>query len=74
MQSYAYSYTDKGIEARQTFYEQQARQRNFEKLVCGTCGESVCRYAKRRHERDKGCVVDTRDTSSTISTSVGSDE
>ena len=51
--------------AQHTHYEQTGRQRNFEKLTCGTCGESVCRNAKRRHERYKGCVFDP---------SVGSDE
>ena len=44
-----YDSSDKGKEAKDKaqhkYYEQKGRQRNLEKLTCGTCGESVCRNA-----------------------------
>ena len=53
--SYEYSNSQKGIEARKRHYESKGRQYNFEKVICGSCGASVCRNSLRNHERQKGC-------------------
>ena len=53
--SYEYSNSQKGIEARKKYYEIQGKTYNFEKLVCATCGASVCRNRMRDHEQQKGC-------------------
>ena len=50
-----YSNSQRGIEARKKYYEIQGRTYNFEKLVCATCGASVCRNRMRDHEQQKGC-------------------
>ena len=55
--SYAYSHSERGVEVRATSYENRGRAYNYEKLTCPTCGASVCRNAKQRHERGKGCVL-----------------
>ena len=57
--AHAYTQSEKGIEARAISYENIGRGYNYEKLTCATCGASVCRNIKRRHEREKGCVFDT---------------
>ena len=50
-----YKNSPKGIEASKRYYESKGRQYNFEKVVCGSCGASVCRNALRSHERQNGC-------------------
>ena len=57
---YAYSLSERGAEVRATYYNNKGRAYNFEKLICGTCGASVCRNSKRSRELDKGCVFDTK--------------
>ena len=53
--SIEYLNSQKGIEARKKYYETKGRAYNFEKLVCATCGASVCRNLMRDHEKQKGC-------------------
>ena len=53
--SYEYSNSQKGIEARKKHYETKGRHYNFEKVICKSCGASVCRNALRNHEKQKGC-------------------
>ena len=52
---YAYMNSEKGEAARKKYYESKGRQYNYEKLVCHTCGASVCRNRIREHERQQGC-------------------
>ena len=56
--AYKHNNTAQAIESKAISYENRGRAHNYEKLTCETCGAIVCRNAKRRHERDKGCVFD----------------
>ena len=58
---YAYMCSESGKASVQSYRDSnrdKINKYNFEKLTCGSCGASVCRNAKRQHERDKGCVFD----------------
>ena len=54
-----YTNSEKGAAAvtaaQKKYYESKGRQYNYEKLVCHTCGASICRNRMREHERQQGC-------------------